>query len=117
MANKRILINVVPELKDLVNNIKSDVKAGVEGVHSTLGDAGLVVELTDAGIARALATDVLSKVFSNGEVRAAVEKATATLLADSDYLSAVLNAYISLAEIEAEPATDAEVEEEDAVVA
>lgn len=113
MANKRTLINVVPELKGLVNNIKSDVKAGVESVHSTLGDAGLVVELTDAGIARALATDVLSKVFSNGEVRAAVEKVTATLLADSEYLSGVLNTHISAAEVD----EDAEVEEADAVVA
>lgn len=113
---KRILINVVPELKNLVNEIKGNVKAGVESVHETLGDAGLAADTSDAGIARALATDVLAKVFSNADVRTAVEKVTAQLLADAEYIASIVPVVDAEEEI-SEEAEAEEVEEDEAVVA
>ena len=113
---KRLLINVVPELKTLVNEIKGSVKDSVEDVRETLSDAGLVVDATNTGIARALATDVLAKVFSNADVLAAVEKVTAQLLADTDYITSILPVMDAEEEVSEETETE-EVEEEDAVVA
>lgn len=105
----RTLITGVEELKDLVAEMKQNVKENAEGVRDTLLASGYTVDATDAGIARVLAKDVLSKVFSNADVRAAVEKAAATLLSDTNYLSSILpveQANVDAEEVDAEQAEE-----------